>query len=193
MNKLTPILILLLNALLSSLPAISIESDQINIHSHQDHNSQNLMFGYQIGIAEVHSNNNHMSNDSGALLGIHLMKQIQSKVLKNKTFLAAGAHTILTDDKHVGVMLGIMYQLNKNTTLSFMPGLMYMKHQITHSHESMPMKMTHTPNPEWQNEEAFHIEIIRSITLFNYELNPSIGWMSSSTHDLYSFGLNFHF
>jgi hypothetical protein len=55
------------------------------------------------------------------------------------------------------------------------------------------MPMTPTPNPEWETEKAFHIEISRSINLFNHKLTPSLGWMSSSSHDQYSFGLNFHF
>jgi hypothetical protein len=153
------------------------------------------MFAYQIGYAEIHSKNNHLSDDSGALLGVHLMKHIQSKAFENKLFLAAGAHTILSDDKHIGVMFGIMNHLNEKTMLSIMPGFMYMKHEVAYAHRGMPMSMEMTPTTDlkWETEEAFHIEVSRSINLFNHELTPSIGWMSSSSHDQYTLGFNFHF
>ncbi|MFL2847855.1 MAG: hypothetical protein ACJZ9B_02650 [Coraliomargaritaceae bacterium] len=196
MRNYTFYLILFTISLLVSLQA---NEDHIHLgHKHYGHESSQLMFAYQIGYAEIHSKNNHMSDDSGALLGVHLMKHIQSKALENKLFLAAGAHTVFTNDKHIGVMLGIMYQLNEDTMLSIMPGLMYMKHAVAHSHGGMQMSMemqmpmTHSPNPEWETEKVFHIEISRSINLFNHKLTPSLGWMSSSSHDQYSFGLNFH-
>lgn len=193
MHNYTFFLILFTSSLLVSLQA---NEDHIHHgHKHHGHESSQLMFAYQIGYAEIHSKNNHLSDDSGALLGVHLMKHIQSKAFENKLFLAAGAHTILSDDKHIGVMFGIMYQLNEKTMLSIMPGFMYMKHEVAYAHGGMPMSMEMTPTPDlkWETEEAFHIEVSRSINLFNHELTPSIGWMSSSSHDQYSFGLNFHF
>ena len=177
---------------------VSLQANEDNIHhanKHHGHKPSQPIFAYQIGYAEIHSKNNRMPNDSGALLGVHLMKQTQSRAFENELFLAAGAHTILSDNKHIGIMFGIMYQLNEKTMLSIMPGFMYMKHEVAHSRRGMPMPMQMTPthDSKWVTEEAFHIEISRSINLFNNELTPSIGWMSSSNHDQYSFGLNYHF
>lgn len=193
MRNYTFFLILFASSLLVSLQA---NQDHIH-HGYKDHGheSSQPMFAYQIGYAKIHSKNNHMSDDSGTLIGVHLMKHIQSKTFENKLFLAAGAHTILSNDKHIGVMLGIMYQLNDKTMLSIMPGFMYMKHEVAQTHQGMPMPMQMTPtnDTKWESKEAFHIEISRSMNLFNHELTPSIGWMSSSSHDQYSLGLNFHF
>jgi hypothetical protein len=201
MRNYTFYLILFTSSWLVSLQANDNQIQHQHTHHLHGNESSQLMFAYQMGYAEIHSKNNQMPDDSGAILGVHLMKQIENKAFKNKLFLAAGAHTVFTDDKHIGVMLGIMYQLNEDTMLSIMPGLMFMKHSVAHSHGDMqmsmpmpmPMPMTPTPNPEWETEKAFHIEISRSINLFNHKLTPSLGWMSSSSHDQYSFGLNFHF
>lgn len=168
-------------------------------HSHHFHGAESTeyMIAYQLGYAEIHSKNNHMPDDSGAFLGIHLMKHIDSSTFNDNLFLAAGAHTTVTDNQHIGVMLGIMYQINNKAMLSIMPGLMFMKHEVAHStmgmgHGPMNSSMNAT-NSEWETEEAIHIELSHTINLFNRELNPSLGWMSSSSHDQYSLGLNFHF
>ena len=59
--------------------------------------------------------------------------------------------------------------------------------------DSMGMVHMNVTDNEWETEEAIHIEISHTITLFNRILNPSISWMSSSSHNQYSLGLNFHF
>ena len=194
---------LFLSISLASLEA-SLNHSLEGHHSHNEHThhfhgdeSSKLMFAYQFGYTEIHSKNTHMSDDSGSFIGIHLMKQIESIFLDNDLFLAAGAHTAFTDDKHIGVMIGIMYEINKGTLLSIMPGLMFMKHEVAHSNMVMGMGMghesIHQANAKWETEEAIHIEIGHPISLFNYALNTSIGWMSSSSHNQYSFGLNLHF
>ena len=155
------------------------------------------MIAYQYGYTEIRSKNSHMSNDSGAFIGIHAMKPIENTRFNNNLYLAAGAHTTFTEDKHVGLMLGIMYPINETTMISIMPGLMFMKHAASHSNMGMGMGMSmghmSVANNEWETEEAIHIEISHTITLFNRILNPSISWMSSSSHNQYSLGLNFHF
>ena len=140
-----------------------------------------------------------MSDDSGAFLGIHVMKPIENTRFNGNLYLAAGAHTTFTEDEHIGLMLGIMYSMNETTMISIMPGLMFMKHKASHSNMGMGMgtgmSMGHmsAANNEWETEEAIHIEISHIITLFNRILNPSVSLMSSSSHNQYSLGLNFHF
>ena len=160
-------------------------------HSHGKSNE--TMKAYQYGYTEIRSKNSHMSDDSGAFLGIHLMKPIEKTKSNSNLYLAAGAHTTFTEDKHVGLMLGIMYPLNETTVISIMPGIIFMKHEISHSNMGMSMDHTSVANNEWETEEAIHIEISRTITFFSRTLNPSLSWMSSSSHNQYSLGLNFHF
>ena len=62
MRNYTFSLILFTSSLLVSLQA---NEDHIHHgHKHHGHESSQLMFAYQIGYAEIHSKNNHMSDDS---------------------------------------------------------------------------------------------------------------------------------
>ena len=163
-------------------------TDSHNSHSYE---SNEWIMAYQYGYTEIRSKDNHMSDDSGALLGIHLMKPIENSRFNSNLYIAAGAHTIFTDNKHIGLMLGIMYSINETTMISVMPGLMFIKHEASHS--NMGMGHMSVANNEWETEEAIHIELSRSFTFFNRIFNPSFSWMSSSSHNQYSLGLNFHF
>ena len=155
--------------------------------------SKEWMTAYQCGYTEILSKNSHMSDDSGAFLGIHIMKPIDSSRFNSKLYLAAGAHTTFTENKHLGLMIGIMYSINETSMISIMPGLMFMKHKASHSNMGMGMPHMSVANNKWENEEAIHIEISHTITFFNRILNPSFSWMSSSGHNQYSLGINFHF
>ena len=170
---------------------IAIKSSA-NHHQHSD-KSAGLKFGYQYGYSEIRSKNNHMSDDSGAFLGIHLMKPIESTLLKSDIYLAAGAHATFTADRHIGIMLGMMFPINESTMISLMPGIVFMEHDASHSNSNMSMNHMVNANKKWQTEEAIHIEISHTINLFNRILNPSISCMASPNHNQFSLGLNFHF
>ena len=171
----------------------SLTKGAYNYHNCESNSS--IILGYQFGYSEIRPKNRHMADSSGAFIGIHLMKPIENIRFNNNFYLAAGAHTIFTEDEHFGLMLGIMYSINETTMISIMPGLMLMKHGASHSNIGMGMSMGHmsVANNEWEAEEAIHIEIAHTITLFNRIFNPSLSWMSSSSHNQYSLGLNFHF
>ena len=185
------ILIIFISTSINGLHASEKHSHAKDIHHSHSCESNKWMMAYQYGYTKIHSKNSHMSDDSGAFLGIHFMKPIKSTRFNSNLYLAAGAHTTFTEDKHVGAMLGIMYSINETTMISIMPGLMFMKHEASHS--NMGMGHMSVANNEWKTEEAIHIEISHTITLFNRIFNPSFSWMSSSSHNQYSFGLNFHF
>ena len=190
-----PLLILLIFV---SISITGLHAGENHYHAKGKHHcisseSNELMMAYQYGYTEIRSKNNHMSDDSGAFLGIHVMKPIENTSFNGNLCLAAGAHTTFTEDKHVGLMLGIMYPINETTMISIMPGLMFMKHAASHSSMGMSMGHMSVANNEWETEEAIHIEISHTITYFNRILNPSVSWMSSSSHNQYSLGLNFHF
>ena len=189
------ILLIFITAAITGLHASENLSHAKGTHHFHSCESTESMIAYQYGYTEIRSKNKHMSDDSGAFLGIHLMKPIKNTRFNDSLYLAAGAHTTFTEDKHVGLMLGIMYPINETTMISVMPGLMFMKHKTSHSNMGMGMGMSHmnVANNEWETEEAIHIEITHTITLFNHILNPSVSWMSSSSHNQYSLGLNFHF
>ena len=188
-----PLLILLIfvGASITGLHAGENHYHAKGIHHTSSCESNEWMMAYQYGYTEIHSKNNHISDDSGAFLGVHIMKPIENTRFNGNLYLAAGAHTTFTEDKHVGLMLGIMYPINETTIISIMPGLMFMKHAASHS--NMGMGHMSVANTEWETEEAIHIEISHTITLFNRILNPSVSWMSSSSHNQYSLGLNLHF
>ena len=40
--------------------------------------SNRIMIAYQFGYTEIRSKNSHMSDDSGAFIGIHVMKPIEN-------------------------------------------------------------------------------------------------------------------
>jgi hypothetical protein len=178
-------------------------------HSHHIHGSENevpsskWMFGYQLGYSHIASNNDHMPDDSGLSLGFHAMKPIEEGRFKDKIYFAAGTHITFTEEKHIGAMLGFMYEINNKTMLSIMPGIMWMKHSIAHSNMDgmnsmtnmqMNTSMNSTPaKAKWESEYGTHIEISHTVYLFDHLINPSISWMHSSSHDQYTFGLNFHF
>ena len=195
MLKTLLILLIFISASITGLNASENQSHAKGTHHFHTCESNEWMIAYQYGYTEIRSKNSHMSDDSGAFLGIHVMKPIENTRFNNNFYLAAGAHTTFTEDKHVGLMLGIMYPINETTMISVMPGLMFMKHETSHSNMGMGMGMSHmnVANNEWETEEAIHIEISYTITLFNRILNPSLSWMSSSSHNQYSLGLNFHF
>jgi hypothetical protein len=158
------------------------------------------MFGYQFGFSRIVSNNEHMSNDSGVFLGLHAMKNLENDLFKRKLYFATGVHTTFTDDKHIGAMIGIMFQINNQTILSIMPGIMWMKHSKNHSMDEMDMNMDmgnmskmYPVKAQWESEYGTHIEISYKMVLFGHLLNPNIGWMCSSSHDQYTLGFNFHF
>lgn len=193
------ILLILISASITGLNASENHSHTKRTHHFHSCESNEWMIAYQYGYTEIRSKNNYMPDDSGAFIGIHLMKPIEYSRFNSNLYLAAGAHTTFTEDKHVGLMIGIMYPINETTMLSIMPGLTFMKHEAAHSNMGMGMGMgmsmghMSVANNEWETEEAMHIEISHTITMFNRILNPSISWMSSSSHNQYSLGLNFHF
>ena len=187
------ILLILISAAITGLQASEDYSLAKETHHFHSCDSNESIIAYQYGYTEIRSKNNHMSDDSGAFLGIHIMKPIDNTSQKNTLYFAAGVHTTFTENKHVGLMLGIMCPINETTIISVMPGFMFMKHEASHSNMGMGMGNMSVANNEWETEEAIHIEINHTITLFNYILNPSLSCMSSSSHNQYSFGLNFHF
>lgn len=190
-------LLIFISASMSCLQAGESHSHDKGTHYSHSSESNELMIAYQYGYTEIRSKNNHMPDDSGVFLGIHVMKPIDNSIFNSNLYLAAGAHTTFTEDNHIGLMLGIMYPINEKTMISIMPGLMLMKHEASHSNMNMGTStgMDHmsVDNNEWETEEAIHIEITHTITLLNRILNPSFSWMSSSSHNHYSLGLNFHF
>ena len=188
-----PLLILLIftSSSIISLHASQNDSHAKDIHHSHSNESNELMIAYQIGYTHISSKNNHMPDDSGPIIGFHVMKPIEINKFNNNFYLGASAHTTFTEDKHVGLMLGIMYPINETTMISIMPGLMFVKHEADHS--NMSMSHARVANNEWETEEAIHVEISHTITLLSHILNPSISWMSSSSHNQYSLGLNFHF
>lgn len=192
-----PLLILLIfiSASINGLHASENYSHAKDTHHLHSCESNEWMMAYQYGYTKILSKDSHMSDDSGAFLGIHAMKPIDNPRFNSNLYLAAGAHMTFTDDKHLGLMIGIMYSINETSMISIMPGLIFMKHKASHSNMGMGMGNTHISNAnnEWETEEAIHIEISHTITLFNRILNPSFSWMSSSSHNQYSLGLNFHF
>ena len=190
-----PLLILLIfiTASITGLKASENHSYAERTHYFHSCESTELMIAYQYGYTEIRSKNNHMDDDSGAFFGIHLMKPIKNTRFNDYLYLAAGAHRTFTEDKHIGLMLGIMYPISKATMLSIMPGLIFMKHETSHSNMGMGMSHMNVANNEWETEEAIHIEISHTITLFNRILYPSLSWMSSSSHNQYSLGLIVHF
>ena len=195
MLKTLLILLIFISTSITGLHSSENQSYAKGTHHFHSCESNEWMMAYQYGYTEIRSKNSHMSDDSGAFLGIHVMKPIEITRFNNNFYLAAGAHTTFTEDKHVGLMLGIMYPINETTMISVMPGLMFMKHKASHSNMGMGIGMDHmsVANNQWETEGAIHIEISHTITLFNRILNPSFSWMSSSSHNQYSLGLNFHF
>ena len=185
--------ILLISTILSITGLHASDNDSYAKDKHHSHSceSNEWNMAYQFGYTEIRSKNNHMSDDSGAFFGIHLMKAIENDRFNKNFHLGAGAHITSTEDMHIALMLGIMYSLNERTMISIMPGLMFMKHETPHS--NMGMGHMHVSSHGWETEEAIHIEISRTINLFSRILNPSFSWMSSSSHNQYSFGLNFNF
>lgn len=173
-------------------------------HPSSNYNDQlkheKLHYSYQIGLAKIESKNSHMPNESGAFVGFHVMSPINTTDRNSNFLFAAGAHTTFTENKHFGLMLGIMYHINESTMLSIMPGVMFMKHRVNHSNMNMGngmMPMAENDmnmiNEEWENEKAMHLEISHKMNLFHHTFTPSISWMSSSSHNQYSIGLNFNF
>ena len=193
MPKPLSILLIFISASITGLHASENHSHAKGTQHSHSCELKEWMMAYQYGYTEIRSKNNHMSDDSGTFLGIHLMKPIENTGFNSSLYLAAGAHTTFTEDEHVGLMLGIMYSINETTMISIMPGLMFMKHAANHSNMGISMGHMSLANTEWETEEAIHIEITHTITLFNRILNPSVSWMSSSSHNQYSLGLNFHF
>jgi hypothetical protein len=178
----------------------SIQAGENHAHHRVTEAPSTWMLGYQFGFSYIDSKNDHMFDDSGVSLGLHAMKNLENDLFKRKLYLATGVHTTFTDDKHVGAMIGIMFQINNQTMLSIMPGIMWMKHSKNHSIDGIGMNMDmgniSKMNPlkaQWESEYGTHIEISHKIVFFDHLLNPNIGWMSSSSHDQYTLGLNFHF
>lgn len=164
------------------------------------------MIGFQTGYAWIESNDTHMADDSGTMIGLHLMRHSQTETdaihcpPKHLTW-AAGLHTTLTKDPHYGAMIGLMYALSPQLTLSVMPGYIWMKHDahtaMNHPPmggmaEQMPSSMN-TSQEKWSTEYATHFELTLSLKLLNQNFKPSFSWMTSDSHELYSLGLNFNF
>ena len=184
----------------TAIGSIQAGENHTNHLDHEHHREtqalSNWMSCYQFGFSHIVSNNDHMSNDTGVFLGLHVMKNLENKLFKRKLYFATGVHTTFTDDKHIGAMIGIMFQINNQTILSIMPGIMWMKHSKNHSMDEMDMGNLSKMYPvkaQWESAYGTHIEISHKMVLFGHLLNPNIGWMSSSSHDQYTLGLNFHF
>ena len=189
-------LLILLTTISASITGLYASEN--HFHTKDKYNSNSCesnewMIAYQYGYTEIHPKDNHMSDDSGAFIGIHAMKPIENTLFNGNLYLAAGTHTTFTEDKHVGLMLGIMYSINERTTVSIMPGLMFMKHEASNTNMGMSMSHMSVADNKWEADEAIHIEISHTITLFSRILNPILSWMPSSSHNQYSFGFNFHF
>lgn len=171
-----------------------------HVHHRETQALSNWMSGYQFGFSHIVSKNDHMSDDTGVFLSLHAMKNLENTLFNRKLYFATGVHTTFTNDKHIGTMIGIMYQINDQTILSIMPGIMWMKHSKNHSMDEMDMNMDmgnmskmYPVKVQWESEYGTHIEISHKMVLLGHLLSPNIGWMSSSSHDQYTLGLNFHF
>ena len=157
--------------------------------------SKPYMISYSVGYAWLESNDNHMQDDSAPYIGIHIMSHKPTYIFNKEFNLAAGAHKTWTNDPHFGIMLGLMYALNENTSIGFMPGQIWMKHSDSHNNQNMNMNMNmNTSNKkEWDSEYANHIEIQTKLNLFNRVINTSISTMLSKSHTHYSVGFNLLF
>ena len=198
MTKPLLILLIIVCSLITKLYSNEIESHSLSTDSINSCKSNRIMIAYQFGYTEIRSKSSQMPNDSGAFIGIHAMKLIEDSKFHDDLYFAAGAHKSFTEDSHIGVMLGIMYPINKKTMVSIMPGLIFMKHEGSHSNmstvmDSMGMVHMNDTDNGWEIEEAIHTEVSYTIRFFNRIFNPSISWMSSSSHNQFSLGLNFHF
>lgn len=176
-------------------------------HSHdRSVHPSKVMIGIQTGYAWIESKGAHMlTDDSGSIIGLHIMHHKVAKThskhcLDERLSWAAGIHKILTEDPHYGMMIGLMYELSPRLTLSFMPGYMFMKHgshsAMDHSGMGSMGGMTTTMDSvdsKWSSEYASHIELIFSLNAFDQNFKPSISWMTSDSHKLYSIGFNFSF
>ena len=138
-------------------------------------------------IGFIESKNDHMNDDSGVMIGFHLMKEI-----KDALSGALGMHKIFTDDEHIGLMLGLMYSPNENFIISLMPGVMYMKHYQAHNMGMGQMGMQMPSEKELSSEYGNHMEFSYKSNIFNKDLNASVGLMESKSHSMYFIGLNFH-
>lgn len=163
----------------------------IDTHTHEDNG---FMVALNLGYASIEAKDTHMQDDSAEYLGIHIMKHLESERYGDKLAWAAGAHKIFTKEPHLSAMIGLMYSLTEDLTLSVMPSVMWMKH-ANHSENMSGMggmgSMMAPEKAQWQSEYATHIEISYKVKIKDLSLNPSIGYMTSSSHASFMFGLNF--
>ncbi len=163
----------------------------------QDTNTSDIMFSLQTGYAWIDTKDAHMENDSGLLIGLHAMHHNTLEFFDEYFSLAFGIHKTWSKEPHIGAMVGLMYKINDNLSVSFMPGYVWMKHS-EHNHivanagmPNMPMNMSNKEN--WESEYSNHIELHSEIKIFSYLLNTSLSLMTSKSHSLYSFAFNFNF
>ena len=186
--------------LYQSLYSYETESCSVDSNDHYKHAStSNLMFSLQTGYAWIKAKNNHMENDSGILVGFHAMHHNTLKILDRHFYLAAGLHKTWSIDPHVGAMFGLMYPINDNLSVSFMPGYVWMKHSAHNDllanvgMPNMPMNMNMTNKKHWESEYSNHFELHSKTKIFNYLIKTSLSWMTSRSHSLISLGFNFDF
>ena len=168
--------------------------------------SSERMLGLQAGYAWIQSKDVHMEDDSGPMIGIHIMQHVNTipdskHCHQHRLSWAAGLHKTFTKDPHYGAMVGLMYALSPEITLSFMPGYIWMKHDSHSAMQHSPMagmgagmpNSMHSGERKWESEYATHFEFTFSLNAFNQNFKPSLSWMTSDSHELYSLGLNFSF
>ena len=141
--------------------------------SKEDHHGAHGAHDWELGVG-VGYVNLKTEDEEGAVLDLHLMKELDGDGFEKYFSVGLGAEVVFSHENHYVAMVVFAYHPTENIVLSVSPGLEWAKHDGT-----------------WEREYVTHYEAIYNIyNTEKYHIGPMIGYSKTKEAEDYTVGIH---
>ena len=141
--------------------------------SEEDHYGAHKAHDWELGVG-VGYVNLKTEDEEGAVLDLHLMKELDGDGFEKYFSVGLGAEVVFSHENHYVAMVVFAYHPTENIVLSVAPGLEWAKH-----------------DGEWEREYVTHYEAIYNIyNSEKYHIGPMIGYSKTKEAEDYTVGIH---
>ena len=141
--------------------------------SEEDHYGAHKAHDWELGVG-VGYVNLKTEDEEGAVLDLHLMKELDGDGFEKYFSVGLGAEVVFSHENHYVAMVVFAYHPTENIVLSVSPGLEWAKHDGT-----------------WEREYVTHYEAIYNIyNSEKYHIGPMIGYSKTKEAEDYTVGIH---
>jgi len=149
---------------LSSANASAFSQEQ-----HSEHELGGIEVGFSVGYAYLKE-----EKEDGLNFHLHLTKRLSGEGFQKYLSIGLGAETIISKEKHYGVMVLLAVHPWHNLVLSVSPGMEWAKH-----------------DGEWNSEYATHLEATYIFEGLSFHYGPVVGYSKTRDEEHYTVGIHF--